>query len=212
MQEVDLSAFRAAQLVRDPFPYLVLPGFVRPWAREAVNNDFPEITKPGSFPISELSYGPAFANFLATLTGDPFRTAFEDKFGVPLAGRATLVTVRGRSGVRDGNIHTDSVNKIITVLIYLNSHWEGTGGCLRLLRSGDNLDDVLVEIPPLDGTLVTFRRSDNSFHGHKPFIGPRRVIQLNWVKSEGVKRFETLRHRTTAWLKRLNIWSGDRAA
>jgi hypothetical protein len=123
-----------------------------------------------------------------------------------------MITVRGQCGLRDGNIHTDSVNKIITVLIYLNSHWEGTGGCLRLLRSGDNLEDVITEVPPLDGTLIAFRRSDNSFHGHKPFVGPRRVIQLNWVTGHRVKAFETLRHRATAWLKRLNIWSGDRAA
>jgi hypothetical protein len=212
MHELDLAAFRAAPLVRQPFEYLVLPGFVKASAREAINRDFPIITKPGSFPISELTYGPAFAEFLASLQGDAFRLAFEEKFGLSLAGRATMVTVRGQSGLRDGNIHTDSVSKIITVLIYLNSHWEGTGGCLRLLRSAYDLDDVIREIPPLDGTLLAFRRSDNSFHGHKPFIGSRRVLQLNWVSGQGVKAFETFRHRTTAWLKRLNIWSGDRAA
>jgi SM-20-related protein len=212
MHEVDLVAFRAAPLLRQPFEYLVLPGFVKPSAREAVNRDFPLITKPGSFPISELSFGPAFADFLATLNSEDFRLAFEEKFGLSLSGRPTMVTVRGQSGLRDGNIHTDSVNKIITVLIYLNSHWEGTGGCLRLLRSANDLDNVIREIPPLDGTLLAFRRSDNSFHGHKPFIGPRRVVQLNWLSGQGVKAFETFRHRTTAWLKRFNLWSGDRAA
>ncbi len=212
MQEIDQAALRAAPLVREPFEYLIVPGFIRPWARAAINHDFPEVTKPGSFPIAELTYGPAFANFLDTLTSATFRAAFEEKFGLSLQGRATMVTVRGRCGLRDGNIHTDSVSKIITVLLYLNSHWEGTGGCLRLLRSAHDIEDVITEIPPLDGTLVAFRRSDNSFHGHKPFIGPRRVIQLNWVRGQGVKVFETLRHRATAWLKRLNLWSGDRAA
>ncbi len=205
MQELDLAAVRAAPLIRQPFDYLIVPGFVRPEAREAINHDFPQINKPGSFPIAELSYGPAFAHLLATLTGRDFRTAFEDKFGLSLAGRATMVTVRGQCGVRDGNIHTDSTNKIITVLIYMNSHWQENGGCLRLLRSADNIEDVITEIPPLDGTLLAFRRSDNSFHGHKPFVGPRRVIQFNWVTSQRVKIFETLRHRATAWLKRLRV-------
>jgi hypothetical protein len=212
MREIDLAAFRATPLIRQPFEYLVVPGFVRPWACAAINNDFPQIGRPGSFPISELSCGPALAKLLATMTNHDFRAAFEEKFGMSLQGRPTMVTVRGQCGLRDGNIHTDSVNKIITVLIYLNSHWQGSGGCLRLLRSPDNIDDVIEEIPPLDGTLIAFRRSNNSFHGHRPFVGPRRVIQLNWVSSQGVKVFETSRHRATAWLKRLQIWSGDRAA
>jgi SM-20-related protein len=212
MQEIDMVAFRATPVVHEPFEYLIVPGFIKRSVRESLNHDFPPIDKPGSFPISELSYGPTFAEFLTTLTSDAFAAAFEEKFGMPLMGRPTMVTVRGRCGLRDGNIHTDSVNKIITVLIYLNSHWEGTGGCLRLLRSGDNIDNVITEIPPLDGTLVAFRRSINSFHGHKPFVGPRRVIQLNWLTGQGVKTFETLRHRASAWLKRLHIWSGDRAA
>jgi len=77
------------------------------------------------------------------------------------------------------------------------------GRLLRLLRSGTDIDDVVAEVPPLDGTLVAFRRSDNSWHGHKPFIGERRVIQLNWVTSERIKLYEVLRHRASAWLKRL---------
>lgn len=212
MLEIDLAAFRATPLIRHPFEYLIVPDFVRPEARTAINNDYPQVQQPGSFPAADLSYGPAFANLLTTLNGDAFRSAFEDKFAIPLRGRATMVTVRGQSGVRDGNIHTDSLNKIITVLIYMNSQWQGTGGCLRLLRSADDIEDVITEIPPLDGTLVAFRRSNNSYHGHKPFIGPRRVIQLNWVASQRVKMFETLRHRASSWLKRMHLWSGDRAA
>jgi hypothetical protein len=212
MPTLDQEALRSTPLVREPFEHVIVSGFVRPEARTAINADFPRIDKPGSFPVAELRYGPAFAGLLQTLTGDEVRTAFEHKFGVALGGRPTMLTVRGRSGTRDGNIHTDSVNKIITVLIYLNSQWTGNGGCLRLLRSSSDIEDVVTEVPPLDGTLVAFRRSDNSFHGHKPFIGPRRVIQLNWVTGRGVRFFETLRHRASAWLKKLGVTSGDRAA
>lgn len=203
MYALDLAAFRAMPLVRRPFEYLILPGFVKPEACAAVNADYPRIERPGSFPVCELSFGPAFRRLLDTLTGDEFRRAFEEKFSVGLAGRPTVVTVRGRCGTKDGNIHTDQESKIITVLIYMNPAWGQAGGCLRLLRSGTDIEDVIAEVPPLDGTLVAFRRSDNSWHGHKPFIGERRVIQLNWVTSERVRLYETLRHRASAWVKKL---------
>jgi hypothetical protein len=203
MSGLDLAAFQSSPLVREPFDYLVLPGFVRPEARSAINADYPQIDSPGSFPVEDLSYGPAFRALLGELTGLAVRAAFEEKFGVDLRGRPTMLTVRGRCGTRDGSIHTDSVNKILTVLVYMNPAWESSGGCLRLLRSATDLEDVLVEVPPMEGTLVAFRRSDNSYHGHKPFVGPRRVIQLNWVTGRRVEWFEHLRHRVSARVKRV---------
>jgi hypothetical protein len=203
MSALDLAAFRAAPLVREPFEHLILPGFIRPEARAAINADYPRIDSPGSFPVRGLTFGPAFGSLLETLRGPEVRATFEEKFGIDLTGRPTMLTVRGRCGTRDGNIHTDSVSKFITVLLYMNPTWEGTGGCLRLLRSANDLDDVLAEVPPREGTLVAFRRRDNSFHGHKPFVGPRRVIQLNWVTGRGVERFERVRHQASAWVKRL---------
>jgi hypothetical protein len=203
MHALDLAAFRAARLTREPFSYLILPGFVRPEARAAIHADYPRIDRPGSFPLRGLRYGPAFRSLVEALEGPEVRAAFEEKFGIDLAGRPTMVTARGRCGPGDGGIHTDSLTKIITVLIYMNPSWESAGGCLRLLRSGGGLEDVLAEVPPLEGTLVAFRRSDNSWHGHKPFVGPRRVIQLNWVTSAAVRRRELLRHELSAWAKRL---------
>jgi hypothetical protein len=72
-----------------------------------------------------------------------------------------------------------------------------------LLRSAHNIDDVVAEIPPTEGTLVAFRRSANSFHGHKPWIGERRVIQLNWLTGRGIEFRELFKHRASAWVKRL---------
>lgn len=212
MDVLDLAALRKAPLVRDPFDYLILPGFVKPEACAAINADYPRIDTPGSFPVAELTYGPAFAALLAALTGAEVRAAFAEKFGISLQGRPAVVTVRGRCGPKDGTIHTDQESKIITVLIYLNPRWEQPGGCLRLLRSGTDIEDVIEEVPPRDGTLVAFRRGDNSWHGHKPFLGERRVIQLNWVTSARVKAYETLRHRVSAWMKRLRTWAGPQPA
>ena len=188
-------------MTRDPFDFLVLPDFVRPEARAAINRDYPNVQHGGSYPVDVLRYGPAFAALLGELNGRETRRAFEDKFEVDLQHHPTMTTVRGRCTRRDGGIHTDSKTKIISVLIYLNPGWHEAGGSLRLLRSADDLEDVIREIPPEDGTLVSFRRSDNSFHGHTPFVGERRVLQFNWVTRPEVVRREVRRHRFSAWLK-----------
>lgn len=203
MDVLDLASFSATPLVRHPFEYVIVPRFIRAEARAAINADFPRIDAPGSFPISELSFGPAFGSLLAALQGPQMRQAFAEKFAVDLSHRPTVITVRGRCGTRDGHIHTDTASKIITVLIYMNPTWEQSGGRLRLLRSAHDIDDVIAEIPPTEGTLVAFRRSANSFHGHKPFIGPRRVIQLNWVTGRGFGFRQLLKHRASAWAKSL---------
>jgi SM-20-related protein len=200
---LDLAAFSSTPLVRQPFEYLIVPGFIRPEARAAIHADFPCIDAPGSFPANELTYGPSFHSLLNVLQGLEVRKAFAEKFGIDLRHRPTMITVRGRCGTRDGHIHTDTESKLITALIYLNSSWEHPGGRLRLLRSAHNMDDVLAEILPTEGTLVAFRRSSNSFHGHKPFIGARRVIQLNWVTGRGIEFRELFKHRASAWVKRL---------
>lgn len=202
MDGLDLAAFRAIPLTREPFPFVIVPQFVKPAARSAVNADYPNIDSPGSFPLSELTYGPGFQMLLDALSSPEFREACEEKFGIDLSGRASMITVRGRCGTRDGNIHTDAVTKIITVLIYMNPTWEQVGGCLRLLRSAHDLEDYIIEIPPTEGTLLAFRRTDNSWHGHKVFIGPRRVIQFNWVTTQGVERREIFRHRVSALMKK----------
>jgi hypothetical protein len=151
-----------------------------------------------------LRYGAAFAAVVEELQGSAMRKAIEEKFGISLDGRPTMVTVRGRCRTRDGAIHTDSLTKIITVLIYMNGGWEAPGGRLRLLHSATDLDDFIAEVPPVEGTLLAFKRSDNSFHGHKPFEGERRAIQLNWVTHARVVRKEIARHRLSALVKSLN--------
>jgi len=190
LRSLDLEALKATPLIRQPFEYFVVPGFVRPEARAKINADYPKISEGGSFPVAQLSYGPAFREFVTELESDEFRDAFEEKFGLDLAGRPTTTTVRGQCSQKDGRIHTDTKSKIITVLIYMNPSWENSGGRLRLLKSADNLDDMIMEVPPTE-------------HGHKPFAGERRVIQFNWVTSEGDRRMAMLRHHVSAPLKRL---------
>jgi hypothetical protein len=203
MGMLDLAAFTATPLATEPFPYLIVPGFLKAEARARVAADYPEIAEPGSFPLSEVSYGPGFADLVAELEGDALREAFAAKFGIDLSGRPTMMTVRGRARAKDGQIHADSKTKIITVLLYMNGAWEAPGGRLRLLRDETSLEDPIAEVPPDEGTLVAFLVTPHSWHGHAPFVGPRRVIQLNWVTDEAVVRHEQSRHRFSARMKRL---------
>lgn len=205
MPILNLDAFRATPLAREPYEHLIVPGFVAPEWVDRADADFPAVDEPGSFPLDGLSYGDGFAAVIDALRGPECTAAFEEKFGVDLTGRPTMVTVRGRTQLKDGQIHTDSRDKIITVLVYFNGPWDAGGGRLRILRSGEDLDDYAAEVPPERGTLLAFLRSDRSFHGHKPFVGPRRSIQLNWVTSDAVVRRERLRHGFSAWLKRLRV-------
>jgi SM-20-related protein len=198
---LDLPAFRAAPLTREPFDFLVLPDFIRPAARAALSRDYPRVRRGGSYPVEVVRSGPAFAELLRQLNGPEMRQAFEEKFGLDLQGRPTMVTVRGHCAPHDGGIHVDSKTKLITVLIYLNPGWRDPGGRLRLLRSPTDLSQFIVEIPPEDGTLVAFRPSHNSYHGHTPFAGPRRVVQFNWVTEGKVVRREVRRHRLSSWVK-----------
>jgi SM-20-related protein len=199
----DIDAFRASALIQEPFPYTIVPRFIRPQAMSAVEADFPAVTRVGSFPLPSLKYGPAFGAMMDALRGPEFTSAVEEKFAMSLSARPTMVTVRGSSGARDGHIHTDSVTKLITALIYMNSRWESPGGRLRLLRSPDRLDDVIAEVPPDEGTLLIFKNAPNAWHGYEPFHGTRRVIQLNWVTSDSVVWWEQTRHRVSAMLKGL---------
>ena len=200
---IDLSVFDHTPLITEPFPYVIVPEFVAAPARAALAADFPLIDRPGSFPVAGLACGPAFRVFIAELEGGAMRQACARKFGIDLTGRPTLVTVRGHARPSDGRIHADAASKLITVLIYMNEAWEAPGGRLRLLRRPDDLDSTVAEVPPAAGTLLAFRVTSNGWHGHKPAAGPRRVVQLNWVVSEGVARRERLRHGLTARIKRL---------
>jgi hypothetical protein len=207
MALLDLARLYDSPLCRDPFDYVVVENFLRSENLPALAAAFPAISGHGSYPLSTVSCSPLFASLAAELEGGEMRQAIERKFAIDLAGRPTMITLRGRSDGKDGGIHTDSVTKLITVLIYMNLEWEDSAGRLRLLRSPDDLSDYVAEVPPLAGTMVAFRRGDASYHGHHAHIGPRRSIQLNWVTDAAVVRRELGRHVWSARLKTLNPFS-----
>lgn len=201
---IELDLLRATPLATDPFDHVIVPGFVNQAACAALAADFPEIERPGSFPLSELHYGPAFGGLVDALQGPDMAAAMAEKFSLALGEHPTLITVRGRTQAKDGRIHTDSSSKLLTVLLYLNDSWDSADGRLRLLRTADSLADPAVEVPPEAGTLLAFRNGPGSWHGHTSFAGQRRAIQLNWVTDQTVVRREQFRHTVSARIKRLN--------
>ena len=200
---IDINAFRAAEVEMDPFEYMVVPNFVPPEALARINAGFPDISRGGSFPLSSLQYGDAFHQLTDALLSKQLRAHFAQKFHLVPTNRPATLTVRGHCRARDGRIHTDSKTKLITVLVYLNEDWNDDGGRLRLLRSGKDVEDCFDEIDPCGGTLLAFRCRNNAWHGHKPFVGVRRSVQLNYVTSENAALRNSSVHRISSFIKRL---------
>ncbi|MEM7652154.1 MAG: 2OG-Fe(II) oxygenase [Pseudomonadota bacterium] len=201
MSSLNFDLFQSTPLQTNPFDYLIVPGFVKAEALDAINADFPALDKPGSFPSHTLKYGPAFEALLDEMQGPEMAAAFADKFGAEITEKPTMVTVRGWCRPTDGKIHTDSKDKVITVLLYLNEDWSDDGGRLRLLKGPESLDDYVAEVPPVAGTIVAFRCTPDAWHGHNSFSGQRRTIQLNWVSGQMYVRREKIRHSVSAFFK-----------
>jgi hypothetical protein len=182
---------------------LVVKNFIHPEVAAEIVKDFPEIAYPGLLPVEATQFGPKFRTLIEELTSPAVAKAFGEKFGLDLSDKPTMVTLRGRCQEKDGRIHTDSEAKLVTALLYFNEDWEAGGGRLRLLRGPDDLNDVIAEVPPNMGTLVAFRRSDKSFHGHEPYVGVRRYVMINWMANSFAARREIMRHKISAQAKKV---------
>ena len=200
---LNIARLRAAKVETEPFNYVIVPGFLSADSVRAINATYPRIEKGGSFPIDSLDESMIVREVIEELDGPEFEATVAEKFDVALDGRPKMYSLRGWTRAKDGQIHTDSKDKIITVLIYLNEDWKQDGGRLRILRNGHDVDDFAAEVPPDNGTLLIFKRSDNSWHGHHPFEGQRRSLQMNWMTSEGSKGFHAIRHRISAAVKKV---------
>ena len=203
MAHLNLDKLRAAKVETEPYLYTVVPGFLSADTVRQINATYPKIEKGGSYPIESLDSNMAIKSVIDELDSPAFEQLIAEKFDVALDGRPKMYSLRGYTRAKDGSIHTDSKDKIITVLLYLNENWQQPGGRLRILRDGQNVDNFVAEVPPDNGTLLVFKRSDNSWHGHHPFEGPRRSLQMNWMTSEGSKGFHAIRHKISAVVKKL---------
>jgi hypothetical protein len=206
MIDLNYAALTAGPVMRDPYPHIVVPGFVPADELAAVVADLPDMPRGGSFPPESLRLGPKARALMQALEGPEFRAAIAGLFGLDLDDAPIMITLRGRTREKDGRIHCDSTAKRVTVLLYLNPQtaaWERQDGCLRLLRGPDDIEDYAVEVPPVNGTLLVFPNGPTTWHGHRPFVGQRYAIQLNYMTNDDAARSELRRHRLSAFVKKL---------
>jgi len=205
---LSISSFDRAdtQVFDQPFSFMVAHGVLPADRRAELSRDFPDYREAGFFPYDEHDCGPAIRELVTRLTDADTARAIGRRLHIDdLDAYPTLVTLCRSLNRRHGTIHTDSKSKIATVLLYLNESWpDSSAGCLRFLRSVDDIDDLATsEIKPLYGEFAAFRRAENSFHGHLPFEGERRVIQVAWLVDEEAKLRKTRRGRGSRLLKKL---------
>ena len=190
----------------EPFPFMIAHGQLPDDARNDIDRDFPRYTSAGFFPYDSSDCGPTVNTLVQNLTTPEFASAVGRRLGIENLGQyPTLVTLCRSLNKRHGTIHTDSKSKVATALLYLNTQWPDTSdGCLRFLSKIDDIDDMVApELTPLYGEFAVFKRCDNSFHGHLPFEGERRVIQVAGLTSEEEKLRKTKRGKFSRVFKRM---------
>jgi SM-20-related protein len=198
MSLINLEALRQAEMQTDPFDFMVVPDFLSPAVLARVNAAYPAIESAANHALDSLDYHAAFAQLMQELQDQPFAEVLGERFDMELASLPTTVTVRKYCERTDGNIHTDHKSKVITVLVYFNENWQHEEGQLRMLRAKDDIDNYTAQVAPNGGTLLAFRRTDHSWHGHTRFVGERRMVQLNYldqsplaVAAQRISRFGT---------------------
>ncbi|AWM87463.1 2OG-Fe(II) oxygenase [Microvirga sp. 17 mud 1-3] len=185
MQTIDLNAVRNAKTSKDPYDFLLTENILKADVIDDLRRDFPDIEKPGYLTVDEVKLHGRFKTLIEELEGPELTEELSKKFGVDLHQYPRLTTIMKRSQPKYGAIHTDGPSKVMTMLVYMNDDWnQGDGGRLRVLYDGQNFEPYAMEVPPTMGTMFAFLRSDNSWHGHRPFVGERRVVQIAWVKSQ----------------------------
>ncbi|MFC5525961.1 2OG-Fe(II) oxygenase [Rhodanobacter ginsengisoli] len=190
----------------EPFPFMVAHGQLPEEARSDLERDFPRYASAGFFPYDPSDCGPTVNTLIEDMTAPAFASAIGQRLGIDnLAQYPTLVTLCRLLNKRHGTIHTDSKSKIATALIYLNTQWpDSSDGCLRFLHRIDDIDSIVApELTPLYGEFAVFKRCENSFHGHLPYEGERRVIQVAWLTSEKEKLRKTKRGKFSRAFKKL---------
>ena len=189
-----------------PFPFMIAHGQLPDEARSDLERDFPQYASAGFFPYDPADCGPSVNALVHQLSTPEFASAIGRYLGIENLGQyPTLITLCRVLNKRHGTIHTDSRSKVATALLYLNMQWPDTSdGCLRFLNRVDNIDDLAApELKPLYGEFAVFKRCENSFHGHLPYEGERRVIQVAWLTSEEEKLRKTKRGKFSRAFKKL---------
>jgi SM-20-related protein len=200
---LDLDKLRQAHIDEAFFPYCQVDCFIKPEALVQLLQDFPNIKFRGNIPVYKLKYGDYFQKLVHELYSPELRALIAEKFSMDLSHSQTMLTVRGQTNSSDGAIHTDMPSNLMTLLLYFNEEWKEKTGNLRLLKDPLSLENYFEEVMPTAGKLVIFKVTDNCWHGHYPYVGKRRALQLNYVTDQKIVDKEMKKNERSFALKKL---------
>jgi len=199
---INLDAIRAGDVSHDPYTYMLVSDALNQSVSPALRADFPPITKPGFLTVDEVAMKGRFKQLVDEIESEEFSEVMSQKLGIDLHPFPRLTTIRKLSQLRDGRPHIDGTAKIMTVLFYLNDAWDDSGaGRLRVLYGPDKFEPYKIEVPPTMGWMFAFLRGENSWHGHPPFAGERKVVQTAWIRDQHEVDRKKRRNATAQFLK-----------
>ncbi len=199
----DYARLQATPLRSDPYNHVAVADFVTKRAQPLLIRDFPEIFGPGNVEPGDVPQGPAFDVLFEELNSTRFRDAIGAKFGLDLSKTEPTIGLRSLAEATDGRIHHDHYSKLITLLLYFNETWDSPGGKLRICRGEHDIEDYTTEVAPLSGTLIAFRNTSTSWHGHKQHVGVRRMLQLSFRDMSGTVGLERKISKLTKPIRRM---------
>ncbi len=200
---LNTDAIRAAQVGHAPYDFFMGTGSLNKDAIPALQESFPDIRQTGFHPLEQMEVKGAFKQLIEEIESPDFTAAVSDTLGVDLRPYPQLITIRKVSAAHEGRIHCDSESKIATCLIYMNDTWDSPEGRFRVLKNDHDFNDYVAEASPETGAIVAFKRADHSWHGHTPFVGERRVVQIAWVRSQADIDRKKKRHGLSSFFKNL---------
>jgi SM-20-related protein len=199
---INLDVIRQAPLSHEPYDYLLGSSFLRQDALDDLRRDFPAIDKPGYLTVDEVALKGRFKTLIDELEGPELTEALSQRFGRDLHPHPRLTTIMHKSQPKYGAIHTDGPSKVMTMLVYMNDNWNpDEGGQLRVLYDDKRYEPYAAEIVPTMGNVFAFLRSDKSWHGHQPFAGERKVVQIAWVQDQAELDRKKKRNSTAQFFK-----------
>ena len=199
---LELEALRRAELRNEPYTFFLGSNFLKGDRISSLRDSFPPITKPGFLTVDEVELQGPFKKLIEELEGPELTAVLSDKFGLDLAPFPHLTTIRKISQLKDGSIHTDGKSKVMSLLLYMNDGWRAAGdGRLRVLYDDKDFEHFAAEVPPTMESVFGFLRADNSWHGHLPFAGERRVVQVAWIRDAKELERKKKRNRSAQFFK-----------
>jgi len=199
---INYEAIDNAIVTQSPYPFFGVDTAFNESSHQALLNDFPSSTYGGSLPLESISVTASLAQLVDELKGDKFRELMAKKFSVDLQDKPIIITARGYSRQKDGQVHTDSKTKLITILLYINDGWDDASGRLRMLNA-NNIDDYAAEFSSSIGQLIAFKVTDNCWHGYQSYEGQRQSLQINYLVEEKYTKHHVYRHKLSAFFKKL---------